>query len=167
MPWLILSHRPSGGFYGYCRSLLALDLEPFLRLKARANQQIGGQKKGALDLTEAQKLDVRSEIAAVANVSTGNLTKAKQVAAHADLVICEAAKSDEILVHRAWQLSRLPHHRQREKLEEFRSCKGVGLVSRKLIQKHVARLAPTRLISETLGDVLKPLIPDLGEDPSP
>ncbi len=33
-------------------------------------------------------------------------------------------------------------------------------MSRKLIQKHVARMAPSQLIPPTLGDVLKPLIPD-------
>lgn len=56
--WLILCHRPSKGFNGYCRSLLALDLEPSLRPKARANQQIGGQQKESSDLTEAQKLEL-------------------------------------------------------------------------------------------------------------
>jgi len=157
--WLVLSHRPSPGFNGYCRSLLALDLESSLQEKARSNQRIGGQSKGLSNLTEAQKVDVRSEIADIADVSTGNLTKAKQVVSHADPVIQEAAKSGEISVHRAWQWSRLSHHHQVKKLEEFRSCKGVGLVSRKLIQKHVVTMRPTRLIPPTLGNVLKPLIP--------
>jgi hypothetical protein len=33
--WLVLSHRPSPGFNGYCRSLLALDLEPSLQEMGR------------------------------------------------------------------------------------------------------------------------------------
>jgi hypothetical protein len=57
-------------------------------------------------------------------------------------------------------LSRLSHPQQLKKLEEFRSCKGVGLMSRKLIGKHVAKMAPAPLIPPTLLDVLKPLIPD-------
>jgi hypothetical protein len=158
--WLIQRHSPSKGLNGFSRSLLALDLEPSLQERARANQQIGGQRKGSSDLTEAQKVDVRSEVAAIANVSTGSLTKAKQVVTYADPVIQDAARSGEIRVHRAWQWSRLFHRHQFKKLEEFRSCKGVGLVSRKLIRKHVARMAPTQLIPPTLGDVLKPLIPD-------
>ena len=156
---LILSHRPLRGFNSYCRSLLALDLESYLRERARLNQKIGGQKKGASDLTEAQKVDVRSEMAAISKVAAGNITKAKQVVTNGDPVIQNATKSGEIRVHRAGLLSRLPHHRQREKLEEFRSCKGVGLVSRRLIQRHVARMAPTQLIQRSLGDVLGPLIP--------
>jgi len=73
--WLIQSHSPSKGFNGFSRCLLALDLEPSLQERARVNQQIGGQGKSSSHLTEAQKLDVRSEIAAVASVSTRSLTK--------------------------------------------------------------------------------------------
>lgn len=157
--WLIHLHRPSKGMSGFCRSLLGLDLEPSLQEKARLNQIIGGQLKGSSDLTEAQKMDVRSEVATTAHVSTGSLTKAKQVITHAAPVIQEAAKSGEIRVHRAWQWSRLPPFQQLKKLEEFRSSKGVGLVSRKLIQKHVARMAPARLVPPTLNDILKPFAP--------
>jgi len=158
--WLIQSHSPSKGFNGFSRCLLALDLEPSLQERARVNQQIGGQEKGSAHLTEAQKLDVRSEIAAVAKVSTGSLTKAKRVAVDAHPTIRNVAKSGEIRVHRAYQWSRLSHHHQLKKLEEFRSCNGVGLVSRRLIQKHVARMAPAKLIPPTLGHVLRFLIPD-------
>lgn len=44
--WLIQSHRPSRGLNSYSRVLLALDLEPRLQERARANQQAGGQNKG-------------------------------------------------------------------------------------------------------------------------
>lgn len=158
--WLIQLHLPAKGMNAFWRALLAAELEPSLQERARSNQQIGGQRKGASDLTEAQKMDVRSEIATVAHVSTGSLTKAKQVIAYAAPVIQEAAKSGEIRIHRAWQWSRLPPHQQLKKLEEFGSSKGVGLVSRKLIQKHVERMTPTRLIPPTLSDVLKPLTPN-------
>ena len=157
---MIVSHHPSKGFTGYCRSLLALDLEPLIRERARVNQQIGGQKREESDLTEAQKVDARSEMAAIANVSTGSLTKAKQVLTNSHPIIQDATKSGEISIHRAWQFSGLPHDQQREQLEEFRSCRGVGVVSRRLIQKHVAKIAPRELIPRTLGDTLKAQIPD-------
>lgn len=158
--WLIESHQPTKGLNGFCRSLLALELEPSLQERARSNQRTGGQKKGSSNLTEAQKVDVRSELAAIANVSTGSLTKAKQVATQADPTVQRAAKSGEIRVHKACQWSRLSHQHQLKTLEEFRSCKGVGRVSRTLIQKHVARMTPTRLIPQTLSDVVKTLTPD-------
>lgn len=58
--WLIQSHRPSRGLNSYCRTLLALNLEPFLRKQAEANQRAGGENKNISSLTEAERLDVRS-----------------------------------------------------------------------------------------------------------
>jgi hypothetical protein len=158
--WLIQSHRPSRGFSGYCRSLLALDLEPSLQEAARANQRKGGQTKGSSTLTKAPSVDVRSEIAAVASVSSGTFSKAKQVAKAADPTIQQAVKAGEISVHKAWQWNRLAPQQQVQRLEEYRSSKGTNLVSRRLIQKHVARMLPTQLFPPRLGDLLKPLIPD-------
>jgi hypothetical protein len=109
-------------------------------------------------LTKAPSVDVRSEIAAVASVSSGTFSKAKQVAKAADPTIQQAVKAGEISVHKAWQWNRLAPQVQR--LEEYRSSKGTNLVSRRLIQKHVARMLPTQLFPPRLGDLLKPLIPD-------
>src|ERR1035438_2328893 len=109
--WLIQSHRPSRGFSGYCRSLLALDLEPSLQEAAHPTSQ-------------------------------------------------QAVKAGEISGHKAWQWNRLAPQQQVQRLEEYRSSKGTNLVSRRLIQKHVARMLPTQLFPPRLGDLLKPLIPD-------
>jgi ParB-like chromosome segregation protein Spo0J len=158
--WLIQNHLPSKGLNGFSRSLLALDLEQPLQEAARANQQEGGRNKGSSKLTEAQAVDVRSETAATACVSSGNVTKAKQVLKSADPMIQQAVKSGEISVHKAWQWSRLSPQEQLKNLEELRSRKGTNQTSRRLIQKHVERMLPTRLIPPKLSDVLKPLIPD-------
>src|SRR5450432_4016125 len=103
--WLIQSHRPLRGLNSYSRVLLALDLEPSLQERARANQQAGGQTKGSSNLTEAQRLDVRSEIAAVAGVSTGNVTKAKQLRETAHPRVELAIRTGEISIHKGWQWS--------------------------------------------------------------
>jgi len=88
LAWLLQSHRSSDGLHAFCRTLLALELESWLKEKARANQQAGGQNKGSPNLTEAQRLDVRKEIARVAGVSVGNVTKVKQLTttAHSDVI---------------------------------------------------------------------------------
>jgi hypothetical protein len=80
---LLQKQRPSSGLNDFIRICLALDLEPFLREKAQANQQAGGQNKGSSNLTEADRVDVRSEIANLAGVGTGNVTKVKQLLATA------------------------------------------------------------------------------------
>ena len=120
----------------------------------------GGRSKGSSNLTEAQTVDVRSEIAAIACVSSGNVTKAKQVLRSADPMIQKAVKAGEISLHKAWQWSGLSPQEQTKNLEELRSRKGTNQTSRRLIQKHVARMSPRRLLPSTLSDVLKPLIPD-------
>jgi hypothetical protein len=152
--WLIQTHLPSKGLNSYCRAQLASDLEPSLRETARDNQQTGGQIKGSSILTEAQRIDVRSELAAIAQVSSGNLTKTKQVSTSAPPPISQALKAGEISVHKAWQWSSLTPGDQITKLREHRTNKGTGLVSRRLIKKHVKKMLPTRLIPPNLGHFL-------------
>jgi hypothetical protein len=102
---------------------------------------------------------VRSKTAATAGVSSGNVAKVEQVSNSAP-PIQQALKSGEIRVHKAWQWRHLSAQQQLEKLEEYRSRKGTNETSRRLIQKHVTRLSPTQLIPPSLGDLLKPLVPD-------
>jgi hypothetical protein len=158
--WLIQSHRPSWGLNAFSRVLLVLDLEPFLQESARANQRIGGQHKGSANLTEAQKVDSRSELAAAAGVSTGNIRKVKQLIQSAHPIIKQALKAEEISIHLAWQWRRLPAQQQLEKFEEHRSRRGTNQTSRRLIQKHVARLSPPQLIPLNLGNLLKAFVPE-------
>jgi hypothetical protein len=158
--WLIQSHRPSRGMNSYCRTLLALDLEPFLQKQAQANQRAGGQHKNPSNLTEAQRLDVRSEVAAVAGVSTGNVTKVRQLRKTAHPKVEQIVRAGGNSVHKGWQWSRLSPQEQILELEDYQNRKGTSQTSRRLIQKHVARLSPTQLIPPSLGDFLKPLVPD-------
>jgi len=74
--------------------------------------------------------------------------------------IQQAMKAEEISIHMAWQFSRLSAPQQLRELEEYRNRKGTNQTSRRLIQKHVARLSPTRLIPPKLGDLLKAFVPD-------
>ena len=158
--WLLYRHRPSQGQSAFNRALLALDLEPSLKETARVNQQWGGQNKGSSSLTEAQTVNVRSKIAADADVSAGTLEKVRAILNSADRKIREAAKTEEISIHKACQWSQLPAHQQVKELEKYRSCKGTNQTSRRLIQKHVARLAPSQLIPSNLAGLLKPFVPN-------
>ena len=85
---LLQRHRRSSGLNDFIRICLGLELEPFLKEKGRARQQAGGQNKGSSILTEAQRLDVRKEIARIAGVSVGNVTKVNQLmtTAHSDII---------------------------------------------------------------------------------
>jgi hypothetical protein len=100
-------------------------------------------------------VDSRSELAAAAGVSSGNIRKVKQLIESAHPMIKQALKADEISIHLAWQWRTLPAQQQLEKFEEYRSRRGTNQTSRRLIQKHVARLSSPQLIPPTLGDLLK------------
>jgi ParB-like chromosome segregation protein Spo0J len=140
---LIQMHRRSDGVNDFSRILLALDLEPALKEKARQNQSLAGQSKGSSNLTKASQIDVRSEIARIAGVSVGNVTKVKQIltAAHSDLI--KALQERELSIHRAWSWCNLPPADQKNLLLELQSSQGVRKVIRQLISKHQSQPAPT------------------------
>ncbi len=122
--WRIKKHQRSDGLNAFCRILLALELEPWFKTRARCNQQLGGQKKGSSNLAEADRLDVRSEIAAAAGVSTGNVSKVKQLASAARPQVLEALRAGEVSIHKAsvWlqkpdnQLDALGMHQNRRSI---------------------------------------------------
>jgi len=86
---ILQRQRRSSSLNDFIRICLALELEPFLKSKGRAKQQAGGQNKGSSILTEAERFDVRKEIARIAGVSVGNVTKVKQLTttAHSDIMV--------------------------------------------------------------------------------
>jgi hypothetical protein len=140
--WLLHKHRRSNGLNAFNRILLALDLEPWLKERARSNQQAGGRNKGPSKLTEVEKLDVRSEIAVAAGVSVGNVSKAKQLRTSAVAEVLDALRSGEISIHRGWRWSQSAPAAQREALWCYRSERGVIQEIRTLISKHCARNSP-------------------------
>ena len=50
--YLLQKHHRSNRLNDFIRICLALELEPFLKEKARAKQQAGGRNKGSPNLTE-------------------------------------------------------------------------------------------------------------------
>jgi hypothetical protein len=65
---LILCHRRLSGLPPFCRVKLAVPLAKSLKEKALQHQQNGGKNKGSSKLTEAERIEVRKEIAAAAGV---------------------------------------------------------------------------------------------------
>jgi hypothetical protein len=134
--WLLQRHRTVRGLNGFCRTLLALELEPRLQERARSNQRAGGQQRGLSKLTEADRLNVRAEIAAAAGVSAGNVSKVRQLVATAHPAIREALRQGEVSIHKAWLWSNRSSAEQRELLERYQSERGIKKTIRKLISRH-------------------------------
>jgi len=151
---LIRTHRRVNGFNAFVRILVALELEPWLKEKARANQQSGGLGKGLSKLTEASRVNVRSEIAAVAGVSVGNVAKVKDLKMTADPELQRALRDREISIHQAWLWRKLAPERQREELRLYRARKGIREYARARAFRHRRKSSPTVL---DVGDLLKRL----------
>ena len=134
--WLLQSHRRSHILHDFARIVLALDLEPWLQEKARSNQRTGGQNKGSSTLAKAARLDVRSQVAAAAAVSSGNVTKVKQLRELAHPDVLEALRLGELSIHRAWQWRNLPPKQQAERLFQHQGAKGVRRTIRQLVSQH-------------------------------
>lgn len=143
LEWLLQSHRRSSGLSDFLRILLALELEPGFKEKARSHQRAGGQKKGSSNLTEAERVDVRSKVAAAAGVSVGSVSKVKQLRECALPEIRQALRDGEIRIHRAWLWSKAPPEKQREALLLYRSERGIKKTIRTLVSRHRSKSSPT------------------------
>jgi len=126
--YIIQHHQRSDGLNDFSRILLALELEPWLREQARANQQLGGQRKGSSNLTDADRLDVRSRIASAAGVSTGNLSNARRLISNAHPQVLQALRANEISIHQASIWLKTPQ----KQLEQFLLHQNLRSITRKI-----------------------------------
>jgi len=144
LQWILRTHQRSSGLNAFNRVILALDLESSFQEKARLNQQAGGRYKGSSNLTEADRLDVRSEIAGAAGASVGNVSKVKHLLTAANLDLLEALRSGEISIHRAWLWSQETPEEQREALWRHRNENGIRKTIRHLVSRHRSKSAPAQ-----------------------
>jgi hypothetical protein len=133
--WLIRRYRRSSGINDFSRILLALELEPWFKERAKLNQQAGGQRKGSSKLAEADRLDVRSEIAASAGVSVGNVSKVKKLMQQGTAELLEALREGEVSIHRAFSWLKNPE-KQLDQLTLHRSLRGITRTIYTLQRRH-------------------------------
>lgn len=141
--WLLGKHRCSNGMNDFCRILLARELEPCFKTKARSNQRSGGRMKGSSNLTEDAMVDVRKEIAAAAGVSVGNVTKVKQLVGIGHPELLEALRGGEVSIHRAWKWATESPTQQIKAMRTYRAERGLNKSIRDLISGHKQKQTPT------------------------
>jgi hypothetical protein len=162
--WLLQKHRRSNGLNAFSRILLALDLEAGFKEKARSNQQAGGQHKGSSKLTEAERLDVRREIAAAAGVCVGNVSKVKRVISTAHAELLQALSSGEVSIHWASLWWKESAARQREELRSYQSERGIKKTIRRLVSRHRRKGPPALPAGEIVQwRPLEPKPPGIGQ----
>jgi hypothetical protein len=133
--WLIERHKRSSSLNDFSRILLALEVEPLFRERAAANRSHGGREKGSSNLTGADCIDVRAEVAKAAGVSAGNVSKVKKLISACCPELLEALREGEVSIHRAseWiECGRKPE----DSLRLHRSRRGIRRDIRDLIARH-------------------------------
>lgn len=130
---LLLCHGPSPGLPPFTRIAMARGLAKSFKEKALQHQQSGGKSKGSSKLPQAEKVDVRKEIAAAAGVSVGTLSHALEVLKTGDPEIVRALCNGEIKIDRAWRWSKESRSHQRESLKLYRRHRGMERVAEKLV----------------------------------
>jgi hypothetical protein len=154
LAWILRRYRPSKGFNDFVRIQLALELEVAFRDKAQRNQSKAGRYKGSSNLTEADRIDVRSEIAEVAGVGVGNVTKVKQLLPRASRELVEALRTTDVRIHRAWLWRNELHEEQRRLLNSYLEEKHLRTTVAKLLAKKLIdrsrKIEPRQFFSRML-----------------
>ena len=132
---VIACHSRSGQLNAFCRVTLALGLESSLREAALERSSSGSNAPHSPSLTK-RRLDVRREIASLAGVSTGNVTKVKQLLNAAIPEILKALCEGAVSIHRAWSWCGWPARRQRDALWAHQNRADIDHTIRRLIARH-------------------------------
>jgi len=146
-------HRETNSLSPYCRVLLALRLELELQESARRRKAREGTPLSS-NLTKQERTDVRKEIARISGVSTGNVTKVKQILESAAPEVRLALQPGIVRIHRAWKWRGFSAQRQQEALLFYTSGKSVQKVVSRLIRQHVKSEEPDLPTIKTLAQLL-------------
>jgi hypothetical protein len=114
LQFILGQHRTRRQWNAFVLIRLALTLEPHFQEKALNNMRAGGKYKAWTNLPEADRIDVRQEIAKVAGTGTGNVSKVKAILRSAHPNIISALHSGQLSIHRAWGWRNLPKAAQKE-----------------------------------------------------
>jgi hypothetical protein len=153
LDFIIRHHQPQRGWNAFVRIGLALTLESNFQQKAQENMRIGGKYKGSTNLSGADHIEVRREIAKVAGTGTGNVGKVKKILRHAHPSIIAALQNGLIRIHRAWKWCKLSKLQQKAEFARYEEER----IQRKILREFSATstnalLDPTQVF-KTLEEI--------------
>ncbi len=143
---VIRRHRTSEGLNDYGRIVLALGLEPYFRDRADRPRPAPSGMKPSSNLTNVGRRDVRKDIAGEAGVSTGNVTKVKQILDSVMSDVRERLLRGEVSIHRAWQWRTLSASGQRDALWEHLHHGAITKTIGRLVRAHADDRPPARSV---------------------
>ena len=100
--WIIKNQFSRRNLSKYERGILALKLKPIIATKAKENQRLGAEitNTGSSKLTEA--IDTRNEIAKIAGLSSGTITKIETISNEADEEIIQQILNGKLSINKAY-----------------------------------------------------------------
>jgi hypothetical protein len=131
LQFILNHHKTRGGWNAFVRIRLALSLEPDLQQRALENMRTGGSCKGSTNLSKADRVEVRREIANAAGTGTGNVDKVKAILLSAHPNIVAALQNGSVRIHRAWKWCKFPKSKQKEKFANYEE----GQTRRKILRE--------------------------------
>src|SRR4051812_26420836 len=93
-------HRTCRSWNSFVSIRLALKLEPYFQQKSVENMRAGGRHKGSTNLSKADRIEVRQEVANAAGSGVGNVDKVKAILQSAHPNIIQALQNGSIRIHR-------------------------------------------------------------------
>jgi hypothetical protein len=117
--YILASHRTHSKWNSFVLVRLALTLEPYFQQKALDNMRTGGKCKGSTNLSKADRIEVRREIADAAGTGTGNVDKVKAILRSAHPNLIAALQNGSLRIHRAWKWCKLSKSQQKEEFASY------------------------------------------------
>jgi hypothetical protein len=133
LQFIIRHHQPQRGWNAFIRIRLALTLEPYFQQRALDNMRAGGKYKGSANLPEAQRIDVRQEIARAAGVGDRNVSNVRTILQTAHPSLIGALKEGTLTINRAIQLCKVPRAEQLEQFIRYSEERATNKVIRRSI----------------------------------
>jgi hypothetical protein len=135
LDFILTHHQTRCGWNDFVRIRLALTLEPTLQQRARDNMSAGGKCKGSANLPEAQRIDVREEIAGIVAVCPRNVSNVKKILKVAHPRLKEALLDGTLKINRAMQFCKFPRAEQLEQFVRYSEERATN----KVIRRSIAR----------------------------
>jgi hypothetical protein len=114
LQFILAHHQPSRAWNPFIRTCVALTLMPYFQQKALENMRAGGKYKGLAKLPEAEAIDVRLQIAAIAGVGARNVSNVQFILNRAHPRIKDALRDSRLTINRAVQFCKLSYFKQAE-----------------------------------------------------
>lgn len=153
LQFILRHHQIRRGWNAFVRICLALRLEAYFQEKALDNMRVGGKHKGSAILPDAQRIDVREQIASVAGACPRYVSNVKRILKTAHPRVIPALRDGRMTINRAMGLIQLTKEKQIESLTRYCEDREINKVIRHAVTRPQGEEASCPDMSTLLGAI--------------